>query len=148
MTIFVAWVISVSGPPPGGQRPSATAFFRVATRASRLGYGPVVENPVSRAELHVTGKGDRRQRDAAGQLGFPALEEAGQRPRLHLVLAELVVGAELARLGQGREGEGRHDLRAHARDELLDLGRPVGVLGRRGADARALLEALVAPDAA
>ena len=33
MTIFVAWVISVSAPPPGGQRPSATAFFRVATRA-------------------------------------------------------------------------------------------------------------------
>ena len=37
MTILVAWVTRVSAPPPGGHRPSATAFFRVAIRASRLG---------------------------------------------------------------------------------------------------------------
>src|SRR5215468_1939819 len=131
-----------------GRRPQAVGHHLLARGHSRIQarVGPDVHEAVRGAELHVADERDGRDGDAALELGLPTLLDLGKRARAHLVLAKLVEGPVGAGLGFGREGEGDHDLRAHARDELLDLGWPMGVLGRGGPDARPVLGALVTPD--
>src|SRR5262245_44559411 len=52
--------------------------------------GPDVHEAVGLAELHASGEHDRRELDALGQLGLPAVGRGGQRAALEGVVADLV----------------------------------------------------------
>src|ERR1700736_4433729 len=65
--------------------------------------GPDVAPAVEPAELGIPGAGQGRQFDALGDLGAPAVDDAGNAARLQRVGADLIEVAELARLELRRE---------------------------------------------
>src|SRR5262249_49702428 len=107
---------------------------------------PDVYEAVGAAELHAAREHYRRELDAIRQLLAPALGGGRQRATLQRVVADLKDRAHAPGLRRRYEVERRNHLRAHGADELLDLRRPVRILRRLGADARALREVLVPPN--
>src|SRR5581483_1762630 len=107
--------------------------------------GPDVDEAVGAAELHAARGDQRGEPGARGQRGLPALHHAGQRAGGQAVAPDLEDRADRPRGDVGHERERVQHLHALVHDELADLGRPVGVLGRLGADARPLGQVLVAP---
>src|ERR1700674_4354606 len=91
----------------------------------RILIGPDVDPLVERAELGMTGCGQRRELDATLDLLGPALDNRRRRPGKHRVGADLVEIAMLARRESRAERCGDDDLAFHLDEEFLDFWRPV-----------------------
>src|ERR1700738_1445548 len=132
---------------PAARRPHA---FVTGTFADREALGGILVGPdmapaVEPAELGVPGAGQRRQFDALGDLGAPAVDDAGNAARLQRVGSDLVEVAELARLELRRERRRQEDLALLLGDEFADVAWPALELLRLRADAGPLLETVVGP---
>src|SRR5205814_5235578 len=109
----------------------------------RVLVGPDVAPAVEAAEFGMAGKGQRRQLGARVDRGAPAVDLLRDRTRLQRIDADFIEPAELARLQLRRERRRDEDLALLLGHELADVGRPPRQLLRLGADAAALLEALI-----
>src|ERR1700687_3995606 len=122
---------------PAARRPAA---FVAGTFADRAALGGILVSPdvapaIEPAEFGIPGAGQRRQFDALGDLGAPAVDDAGNAARLQRVGSDLVEVAELARLELRRERRRQEDLALLIGDEFADVRRPALELLRLRTDA-------------